>query len=71
MQELYLIPLATIKTNALFIKINVERRNKYYFGNVKFLGTPFIQVIGPTTRGQKGETYNGVLLEKNCGQIKT
>jgi outer membrane protein insertion porin family len=30
--------------NALSIKINVEEGNKYYFGDIKFLGTLFIQI---------------------------
>ncbi|OOV29035.1 outer membrane protein assembly factor BamA [Flavobacterium sp. LM5] len=52
--------------NALAIKINIEEGNKYYFGNIKFLGNTvypdngLLQVLGI----QKGDTYNGVLLEK-------
>jgi outer membrane protein insertion porin family len=52
--------------NALFIKINVEEGNKYYFGNVKFLGNTVYpdQFLGRILGVKKGETYNGVLLEK-------
>jgi outer membrane protein insertion porin family len=52
--------------NALFIKINVEEGNKYYFGNVKFLGNTVYsdQSLGRLLGVTKGETYNGVLLEK-------
>lgn len=52
--------------NALTIKVNVEEGNKYYFGDIKFLGNTIysdsglLQVLGI----QKGDTYNGVLLEK-------
>ncbi|MCW2117838.1 outer membrane protein assembly factor BamA [Flavobacterium sp. 7A] len=52
--------------NALAIKINIEEGNKYYFGNIKFLGNTVYpdnflsRIIGV----KKGETYNGVLLEK-------
>ncbi|MGL2994350.1 BamA/OMP85 family outer membrane protein [Flavobacterium sp. TSSA_36] len=52
--------------NAIAIKVNIEEGNKYYFGNIKFLGNTVYtdyglsQVLGI----QKGDTYNGVLLEK-------
>ncbi|HEY4616963.1 MAG TPA: outer membrane protein assembly factor BamA [Flavobacterium sp.] len=52
--------------NALAIKINVEEGNKYYFGDVKFLGNTVYsdQYLGRILGVKKGETYNGVLLEK-------
>jgi outer membrane protein insertion porin family len=52
--------------NALFININVEEGNKYYFGNIKFLGNTVYsdQSLGRMLGLKKGETYNGVLLEK-------
>lgn len=52
--------------NALAIKINVEEGNKYYFGNIKFLGNTVYsdQFLGRILGVKKGETYNGVLLEK-------
>jgi outer membrane protein insertion porin family len=52
--------------NALFVKINVEEGNKYYFGNIKFLGNTVYsdQLLSRVLGVKKGETYNGVLLEK-------
>ncbi|WP_158727797.1 MULTISPECIES: outer membrane protein assembly factor [unclassified Flavobacterium] len=52
--------------NLLNIKINVEEGNKYYFGNIKFLGNTVYtdQGLGRVLGVKKGDTYNGVLLEK-------
>jgi outer membrane protein insertion porin family len=52
--------------NTLAIKINVEEGNKYYFGNIKFLGNSVYpdQYLNRILGIKKGETYNGVLLEK-------
>ncbi|WP_230157715.1 outer membrane protein assembly factor [Flavobacterium sp. CECT 9288] len=52
--------------NLLNIKINVEEGNKYYFGNIKFLGNTIYtdQGLGRVLGIKKGDTYNGVLLEK-------
>ncbi|WP_231129580.1 BamA/OMP85 family outer membrane protein [Flavobacterium sufflavum] len=52
--------------NTLAIKVNVEEGNKYYFGNVKFLGNSVYtdQYLNRYLGIKKGETYNGVLLEK-------
>ena len=52
--------------NALSIKINVEEGNKYYFGDIKFLGNTVYtdQGLSRILGVKKGETYNGVLLEK-------
>ena len=52
--------------NALSIKINVEEGNKYYFGNIKFLGNTVYsdQLLSRIIGVKKGETYNGVLLQK-------
>ncbi|PKH66389.1 outer membrane protein assembly factor BamA [Flavobacterium sp. ALD4] len=52
--------------NALSIKINVEEGNKYYFGNIKFLGNTVYsnQLLSRVIGVKKGETYNGVLLQK-------
>ena len=51
---------------ALTIKIKVEEGNKYRFGNIKFLGNTVYSDEG--LQGmlgiKKGDTYNGVLLEK-------
>ena len=51
---------------AIMIKIKVEEGNKYRFGNIKFLGNTaysdegLLGMLGI----KKGDTYNGVLLEK-------
>lgn len=52
--------------NAINIKINVEEGNKYYFGNIKFLGNTVYtdQGLNQMLGIKKGDTYNGVLLEK-------
>ncbi len=52
--------------NLLNIKINIEEGNKYYFGNIKFLGNTIYtdQGLGRVLGIKKGDTYNGVLLEK-------
>lgn len=52
--------------DALAIKINIEEGNKYYFGNIKFLGNTVYsdQFLSKALGIKKGETYNGVLLEK-------
>jgi outer membrane protein insertion porin family len=52
--------------NTLAIKVNVEEGNKYYFGNIKFLGNSVYpdQYLNRMIGIKKGETYNGVLLEK-------
>ncbi|KFF19848.1 outer membrane protein assembly factor BamA [Flavobacterium hydatis] len=54
------------KKNALAIKIDVEEGNKYYFGDIKFLGNTVYsdQQLNRYLGIKKGETYNGVLLEK-------
>ncbi len=54
------------ENNALAIKIKVEEGNKYYFGNIKFLGNSVYpdQFLSRILGVKKGETYNGVLLEK-------
>jgi outer membrane protein insertion porin family len=52
--------------NALSIKVNVEEGDKYYFGNIKFLGNTVYsdQLLSRIIGVKKGETYNGVLLQK-------
>ncbi|MEO7977338.1 POTRA domain-containing protein [Flavobacterium sp.] len=52
--------------NMLDIKINMEEGNKYFFGNIKFLGNTVYsdQLLNRYLGIKKGETYNGVLLEK-------
>jgi outer membrane protein insertion porin family len=52
--------------NALMIKIKIEEGNKYRFGNIKFLGNTVYSDEGllGMLGIKKGDTYNGVLLEK-------
>ena len=52
--------------NSLTLKINVEEGNKYYFGNIKFLGNTVYpdQGLSRVLGLKKGDVYNGVLLEK-------
>ncbi|MCF6140170.1 BamA/TamA family outer membrane protein [Flavobacterium sp. K77] len=52
--------------NALDIKIKLEEGNKYYFGDIKFLGNTIYtdQGLARLIGIKKGDTYNGVLLEK-------
>jgi outer membrane protein insertion porin family len=54
------------KKNKLAINIKVEEGKKYYFGNMKFLGNSVYsdQLLGRILGINKGDTYNGVLLEK-------
>ena len=57
--------------NALDIKINVEEGNKYYFGDIKFLGNTIYtdQGLSQILGVKKGDTYNGVLLEKRIAYM--
>ncbi len=52
--------------NAIKVKIKVEEGNKYYFGSIKFLGNTVYsdQGLNSMLGIKKGDTYNGVLLEK-------
>ena len=54
------------ESNKLLVKINVEEGNKYYFGNIKFLGNTVYsdQGLNSMVGINKGDVYNGVLLEK-------
>ncbi|MEM9361168.1 MAG: POTRA domain-containing protein [Bacteroidota bacterium] len=55
-----------VNENNIDLKIKVEEGNKYYFGDVNFVGNSVYtdrqlsQVLGI----RKGDTYNGVLLKK-------
>ncbi|WP_394975378.1 outer membrane protein assembly factor [uncultured Croceitalea sp.] len=55
-----------IDENNIALKIKVEEGNKYYFGNIDFVGNSVYtdrqlsQVLGI----KKGDTYNGVLLKE-------
>lgn len=54
------------KKNKLAINVKVEEGNKYYFGNIKFLGNSVYsdQELQRYLDIKKGDVYNGVLLEK-------
>jgi outer membrane protein insertion porin family len=55
-----------VSKNKLAVNIKVEEGNKYYFGNIKFLGNSVYsdQLLSRVLGINKGEVYNGVLLEK-------
>ncbi len=50
----------------LSIKLNIEEGNKYYFGDIKFLGNTVYsdQVLARVLGVKKGDVYNGILLQK-------
>ncbi len=52
--------------NKIAINVKIEEGNKYYFGNIKFLGNTIYsdQLLSRILGINKGDTYNGVLLEK-------
>ena len=54
------------KKNKIAINVKIEEGNKYYFGNIKFLGNSVYsdQLLYRILGIKKGEVYNGVLLEK-------
>ncbi len=54
------------KRNLLSLHINLEEGDKYYFGNIKFLGNTVYsdETLQRMLGVKKGDVYNGVLLEK-------
>ena len=56
----------TPKKDKIAINVKVEEGKKYYFGNIKFLGNSVYsdQMLSRILGIKKGDTYNGVLLEK-------
>ena len=54
------------KKNKLLINIKLEEGKKYTFGDIKFLGNTVYsdQLLGRILGIKKGDTYNGVMLEK-------
>ena len=54
------------KKSKLAVNIKVEEGKKYHFGDIKFLGNSVYsdQLLGRILGIKKGDTYNGVLLEK-------
>ncbi len=55
-----------LSRNKVAVNIKVEEGKKYYFGNIKFLGNSVYsdQLLSRVLGINKGEVYNGVLLEK-------
>ena len=54
------------KKNRLLVNIKIEEGNKYYFGNIKFLGNTVYsdELLARALGISTGDVYNGVLLEK-------
>ena len=52
--------------NKINITLNIEEGEKYYFGDIKFLGNTVYndQLLGRALGIKKGDVYNGILLEK-------
>ncbi|MFM9989115.1 outer membrane protein assembly factor BamA [Flavobacterium sp.] len=52
--------------NKIAISLNIEEGNKYYFGDIKFLGNTVYsdQLLSSSLGIKKGDVYNGVLLEE-------
>ena len=52
--------------NTVAINMKIEEGNKYYFGNIKFLGNSIYsdQGLQKMLGIKKGDVYNGVLLQK-------
>ncbi|WP_395078111.1 outer membrane protein assembly factor, partial [Flavobacterium sp.] len=53
-------------SNDISITLNIEEGNKYYFGDIKFLGNTIYtdQQLGQLLSIKKGDVYNGKLLEE-------
>ena len=60
------------KKTKLAINVKVEEGRKYHFGNIKFLGNSVYsdQLLSRVLGIKKGDTYNGVLLEKRISDKK-
>ncbi|MEB8346925.1 BamA/TamA family outer membrane protein [Flavobacteriaceae bacterium KMM 6898] len=58
--------LIKVDENNINIKIKVEEGNKYYFGEIDFVGNTVYpdRVLSQVIGIKKGDTYNGVLLKK-------
>jgi len=54
------------KKNLVSIKMNIQEGNKYYFGNIKYLGNTVYtnQQLNQVLGINKGEVYNGIMLQK-------
>ncbi|WP_431163245.1 BamA/OMP85 family outer membrane protein [Flagellimonas beolgyonensis] len=55
-----------VNENNIDLKIKVEEGNKYYFGNIDFVGNTVYndRVLSQVLGIKKGDTYNGVLLKE-------
>lgn len=55
-----------VDENSIDLKIDVEEGNKYYFGDVNFVGNTVYsdRILSQVLGIRKGQTYNGVLLKK-------
>ena len=60
------------QNNTIAINITVEEGEKYTFGNIKFIGNSVYstQLLSGYLGINKGDTYNGVLLEKRISDKK-
>jgi len=58
--------ILNVDENNIQIKIKVEEGDKYYFGDIDFVGNSVYtdQVLGRVLGIKKGSTYNGVLLRE-------
>jgi len=58
--------VVNVDENNVDIKIKVEEGNKYYFGDIDFVGNSVYtdQMLGRVLGIKKGSTYNGVLLRE-------
>ncbi|MBT8314064.1 MAG: outer membrane protein assembly factor BamA, partial [Maribacter sp.] len=58
--------ILNVDENNIQINIKVEEGNKYYFGDIDFVGNSVYsdQVLARTLGIKKGSTYNGVLLRE-------
>ena len=55
-----------VSDDLIDVKIKVEEGNKYYFGDIDFVGNTIYtdRQLGQVLGVKKGDTYNGVLLRK-------
>lgn len=58
--------LVKVNANTIDLKIKVEEGNKYYFGDINFVGNAVYtdRQLSEVLGIRKGATYNGVLLKK-------
>ncbi|MDT8347769.1 MAG: POTRA domain-containing protein, partial [Flavobacteriaceae bacterium] len=58
--------------NSLSVKVEIEEGQKFYFGNIEFMGNTVYsdRDLQSVLRIKKGEVYNGVLLDKQINDFK-